>query len=394
MTRTPRERNMEIERLLVKDIMSSTPVTVRKDETVKDVMAKMKAHKVREVPVLDGTTPVGLVSYRSFLERRSVPLTAKVGSIMIPCPRLEEDMKVADATEALVSAGIRGAPVVRNGKVVGFLSRTDIIRTLPKIDQLMGKQVGSFMTANPRTVSGDDTVQKAQIIMDELNEKALPVVDGEGRLVGVVGMKEVIDVIWRPKTQAPPRSPKPPRKVFDSRVPAETPIKSVMNSSPVSVSPADTLEKTAKAMLDKGISTLFVTEDGKLVGVVDQADLMEEVISLRPKEGVYIQISGLGLKEPDVYDALYDVIGRGLRRIDRIVDPRVFTIHIGAYHRDGLRSKYTLGARLTTQNKMYYARASDWDLFKAVDSVIEVLERSIKRDRDKRLDMKKRRLAA
>jgi CBS domain-containing protein len=375
----------------LKDIMTTDPVTARIDETVSDAMAKIKKHKVRELPVLDGSRPVGLVSYSSFIERRSVPITAKLDSIMLQAPRLDEDSDIIDAAEALVAAGIRGAPVMRGSAMVGFVSRTDVIRVMAEADELRAKRVEEFMTRDPKVVKEDDYVRKAQILMEDLNEKALPVVDGSNRLVGVVGMSEILDVIWRPRADAPRRSPKPPRKVFDDRAPARIAIGSVMTRNAVTVAPGESLEKTVGLMLDRGLSTLFVVDDGKLVGVVDQSDLMEQLINLRPRDQVFVQISGLGMQEPDVYDGLYDLIGRGMKRIDKMERPRVFYLHIAAYDQAGMTSKYSLRARLNTEKNMYYVRHADWDLYKAASTLLESLETKVRREREKKLDEKKRR---
>ena len=375
-----------IDKLLVRDVMSPPVLTASKGETVSEVISKMKKNKVREIPVLDGDKPLGLVSHRVLLARRNVPLSAKVEHVMIPAPRLEEDMKILQAAEEMLSSGVRGAPVVRNHKMVGFLSRTDIVRMLPKVDELRSKKVSDIMSRNPHAVTEKETVRKAQVMMTGLDEKALPVVDDANRLIGAIGMTEVMEVIWSPKAT------KPPNEIMGSgRDPIDIKVGGVMNSSPTFVSPGDTLEKAVSVMMDKRLSTLFVTEAGKLVGVVSQVDLMEQVIGLLPREGVYVKITGLDVGDPEVYDILYDLIGKSMKRIDRIVSPRVFSMHVSTYHPEGLKSKHGLGARLTTSKSMYYVKSVDWDLYKATDALLDMLEANVKRDHEKQLDLVKKR---
>ena len=93
--------------------------------------------------------------------------------------------------------------------------------------------------------------------------------------------------------------------------------------------------------------------------------------------------------DPDVYDVMYDLIGKSMKRIDKIQPPRVFTVHVSAYHSEGLRSKYSLICRLTTTRKMYYARATDWDLYKTMDTVLDSLEKNVKREHQRILDQRK-----
>lgn len=375
-----------VDKVLVRDIMSPPVLTANKGETVSEVLSRMKKNKIREIPVLENGKPLGLVSHKVLLARRNVPLSAKVGHIMIPAPRLEEDMKVLHAAEELLSAGVRGAPVVRNHKMVGFLSRTDIVRMLPKVDELRSKKVSDIMSKNPHSVTVNETIRKAQVVMKGLDEKALPVVDEFNRLVGAVGMTEILEVIWSPKAS------KPPNEIVGSdRAPADVKVGSMMNRSPTTVAPTDCLDKAVSVMMDKRLSTLFVTEEGKLVGVVSQVDLMEQFISLMPREGVYVQIAGLDVGDPDVYEVLYDIIGKSMKKIDRVESPRVFSLHVSVYNHEGLKSKYSLGARLTTGKHMYYVKVVDWDLYKATDELLTMLEANVKRGHEKQLDLVKKR---
>lgn len=377
-------KDVKIDQLLVKDVMSSSAVTAKKGETLSEVISRMKKSQIREIPVLEGDRPVGLVSYSSLLLRRSVPLSSKVEQVMRPAPRLEEEMPIAQAVEELMASGVRGAPVVRNNKMVGFISRTDVIRILPNVSQLKDKKVSAFMSKNPQAVYDKESVHRAEILMRGLMEKSLPVVDVNGRLVGAVSMHEILEILWNPKAT------KPSNVIIGERAPPEIMVGSIMNRPALSVSPDDTIGDVANMMIQRKLTTVFVQENGRLVGVVSQADLMEQVISLKQKEGVYVQITGLDQEDPDIYTILYEQIEKSMRRIDKIQFPRVFTVHVSTYHPEGLRSKYSIHARLTTDKGMYYANETDWDLYRTMDRLLQQLEKNVKREHERQLDMRKK----
>ena len=378
-------KGIEIEELLVKDVMSPSAVTATKGETLSEVISRMKKDHLREIPVLEGNKPVGLVSYSSFLLRRSLPLSTKVEQVMHQAPKLEEDMPITKAVEEMMASGVRGAPVVRNEKMVGFVSRTDIIKVLPNVEQLKNKKVSEFMTRNPQFVTEKEGVRRAQMLMKGLMEKSLPVVDSRGRLVGAVSMHEVMDIIWSPKSSKPYNE-----LVGSDKEPPDIAVGSIMSQPAISVSPSDSIGKVASLMLEKGLATIFVHEGERLVGVVSQADLMEQVISLKKREGVYVQITGLVEEDPDVYNVLYDEIEKAMNRIDKIQFPRVFTVHIQTYHSEGMRSKYSIHGRLTTDRSMYYASQTDWNLYKTMDALLDQLEKTVKREHEKVLDLRRK----
>ena len=378
---------IELNRMLVKDVMSPTSAVsiARKGETIADAIATMKKSRLRELPVLDGDKAIGCVTYSSFLTRRRLPFSSKVEHAMQPCPRIEEDMNLVQAAQEMVSAGVRGAPVVRVGKVVGFISRTDLMKILPKVDSLRDKKVSDFMTGNPLSVTEGESLRKAQMIMKDLNEKALPVVDDQFRLIGVVGMTEILEAMWSSKEHAKPDNE---MRGQHEREPPEPTVGALMSRPGISVPPTENLAKVANTMVDRSISVVFVTDRQRLVGVVSQADLMEQIISTKQQEGVYVQITGLEEGDPDAYTEMYNMIEKSMQRINPIAPPRMFTIHVTMFHPEGLRSKYSMHGRLATPRKLYFGRSFDWSLFSALDELLDGLEKSVKKDHQIMVDRK------
>jgi len=377
---------VELNRLLVKDIMTTKATYAKKGETIAEVISTMKNTRLRELPVLDGDKPIGCVTYNSFLTRRRLPFTSKVEQFMQPCPRIEEDMSLTSATEELFSSGVRGAPVVRAGKVVGFISRSDIIKILPQVDDLKDRKVGSFMTASPQAIKDKDTVRKAQNLMKTLDEKVVPVVNDAFKLIGAIGMTEVMDALWSSKSGA-----KVPNVIWGGhdRDAPEVAVGSVMSQPAISLSPSGTLAQVATTMIKDNISVVFVVEGEKLVGVVSQADLMEQIISLKQKEGVYVQITGLEEGDPDIYTEMYSMIEKIMQNVNKVDPPLMFTIHVSMFHQEGLRSKYSLHGRLSTKRKLYFVRSTDWSLLKALSELLEMLEKDVRKEHDVRLTQKK-----
>lgn len=129
------------------------------------------------------------------------------------------DQPIKDAMQALVDRGVDGAPVVDgDGKVVGMLSTGDLIVQDarlhgPTVISLLGAYielpswrkesdedwekatsltVGESMDDEPVLVSQDDTVEGAASAMHDNDVSRVPVVDGDGRLVGIVARGDIL----------------------------------------------------------------------------------------------------------------------------------------------------------------------------------------------------------
>ncbi len=142
----------------------------------------------------------------------------KVSDVMVrEVITLKPEQTLEEAAKVLNQENIGGAPVVKDGKVVGILSERDLLRTKttprpPRYLELLGgiiylenvreferqlakaiaTRVEELMTAKVVTISPDSTLtQAAQMIMDHQVNR-LPVVDGEGNLLGIVTRNDVL----------------------------------------------------------------------------------------------------------------------------------------------------------------------------------------------------------
>ena len=116
-----------------------------------------------------------------------------------------------EAARLMVDSGFSGIPVVKGDKIVGVLSEADylakdgsqswISRVLfgEDLDPLEGvESVRDLMSSPPITISNAATVQEAARVMIHSGVKRLPVLDQDGRLVGLVTRADLIRSYVRP----------------------------------------------------------------------------------------------------------------------------------------------------------------------------------------------------
>ena len=367
--------------LNVREFMSREVVTGAADESVSEILARMQAHEIHQIPILEKKKLLGVVSMAAIARHQSAQPGSKAQHLVQKTPEVPPDMELAVAAETFLSSGSRTLPITEKGKLVGILSRSDVVRALSKCEDIDPMSVAEVMTPQPQCVSATETVAQARTVMAGLGERAVPVVDANRKLVGVVGLKDLADLFARPKEKFGRQGR------ASEKDPVKVQIGSIMRP-PVAVRPDAKLSKALESMAESRISTIVIEENGEPVGILTTADVVEIAARFRERDGLLVQISGLE-EQPDVYDAMYAIIQKAMRRIGDIVTPRILNLHVVQYKAEGDHSKWSIRARFATERELYHFKHFDWDLFKTLDGLLGQIEAQIKREKDRRVAERK-----
>jgi CBS domain-containing protein len=135
------------------------------------------------------------------------------------------DMPVAELERTLIERGVSGFPVLDSGKLVGIVSRSDIVRTL-NVERAYDEQISDHydeLAASSKSQVGDGPNQT------------------EARVGARLGGLRVGDAM----------------------------VKNVLTADP-----DQTISEVARLLVERGIHRLPVTEDGALVGIITSLDLV------------------------------------------------------------------------------------------------------------------------
>lgn len=103
---------------------------------------------------------------------------------------IREETRIREAIELLQSMEIRHLPIVNDEtEIVGMLSDRDLRDV--RIDD-MESRVSTLMSSNVFSVEEEDDIQDVVDLMLENKIGAVPVVDGEGVLVGIISYVDVL----------------------------------------------------------------------------------------------------------------------------------------------------------------------------------------------------------
>jgi IMP dehydrogenase len=103
---------------------------------------------------------------------------------------VEEHASVADAERLMHQYSIGGVPVVNKGRIIGIVSRRDVRAIVFKRGD---ENIKTIMTKKLITAPEDITAEKALEIMYTNKVERLPVVNGKGKLIGIITMQDILE---------------------------------------------------------------------------------------------------------------------------------------------------------------------------------------------------------
>lgn len=115
---------------------------------------------------------------------------------------IEPDSSLADGFALMKENNIRRLPVIENGKLVGIVAYSDLLKASPseatslsiwEINYVLSKlKIRNIMKTNVITVEETDTVEKAAVLMRKNDIGALPVLKN-GEIVGIITESDIFD---------------------------------------------------------------------------------------------------------------------------------------------------------------------------------------------------------
>ncbi|MCL2926822.1 MAG: CBS domain-containing protein [Trichodesmium sp. St16_bin4-tuft] len=147
---------------------------------------------------------------------------------------------------------------------------------------MTNKIVSQVMSYNPITVKPKTPLKEAIKILAEKHISGLPVVDENGKLVGIVSET---DLMWQESGVTPP----PYIMLLDSIIFLENPgryekeihkalgetVEEIMTKNPLTTTSEQRLSATAKLMHERSIHRLpVVDENGKVIGILTRGDII------------------------------------------------------------------------------------------------------------------------
>lgn len=132
--------------------------------------------------------------------------------------------------------------------------------------------VRDFMHADPVTITPDTPLLEAEWRLQEGGFRHLPIVDGNGRLKGIVSDRDL-------REAAPSDATALSRQELTFLL-SRLRVSDVMSSPAICARPAEPAETAALRMRENKIGALPVVEDDRLIGIVTTDDMLGALVTM------------------------------------------------------------------------------------------------------------------
>lgn len=259
-----------------RDLMQLGVRTVEKDGSIYDAIAILAEHQISGLPVTDGSTLVGIITERDILQLvfRQEHVPGPVGDYMTrDVVTFDEEEDISTIWTCLVRQSYRRVPIVREGRLTGIISRTDLIRARmsdfdPKAFDKASDQrsqrplVQDAMTIGLLTTTPGSPILEAAETLVAHRITGLPVVDDSMRLLGILSEKDVL-------------------RLLDSAPTRAWQVRDVMTPDVVTFNLDDDLFDVCECLAKNEFRRVPVLDRGRLVGIISRADLILYILKHR-----------------------------------------------------------------------------------------------------------------
>ena len=349
------------------EIASKKVVCVEANENVAKVLEKMEKFKIHQVPVVENGKFIGMIFLKRILKAGFFPEKSVAKNFVERVPTLNLNESLEKAAEKIVGSGARALPIVEQGKLVGIITETDLIKHLEVLEEILPQEIEKEVI----TAKIGDKIGKIRSLMENHNISRIPIINEEGKIVGCVDNLQLIKIAKIPKESLSYA------KIAKEKTSLKNlPVKDFVRESCLMDINEFSLKKVVKK-LQKFDEVILVQNDSPF-SIITPKDILK--LALPKIRKVFVS----HLHELEVFEnyKLAQILQKFVEKFDRIIDIEHLKVDLKIYSKLG-KKKYSLRASLKTKNRIFSAKTYGWKIADAAHELVKKLEINILKFRKK-----------
>jgi len=105
---------------------------------------------------------------------------------------------LGEVAERMTAVNVGAVAVKDSGRLIGILTERDLLKAMAARVHSSEARVRQWMTGDPITTTADTDVEEAARVMFEHGFRHLPVLDDDGRVIGIISLRRVVSAAQTP----------------------------------------------------------------------------------------------------------------------------------------------------------------------------------------------------
>jgi CBS domain-containing protein len=257
--------------MTVEEVMTRKVISVDKNRKLSDAVSLMEKKRISRIVVTTDGELCGMLTEKDIADHigssrhgESSPSSLHISTAMkSPVISVEKDISVKKATDIMLKEGISSLSVLDEGRPVGIVTKTDIVKTLADSEE----KLEDIMKRSVVMVSENDRIVHARRLMLDKKIGRVVVVE-EGNIIGILTGMGTARALFAFKQATD--------KGHSSRI-RNILVREAMTPKVITLDIKAKVKDALKIMINKKFSGIPLTREGKLAGIVTKTDMLKIV---------------------------------------------------------------------------------------------------------------------
>ncbi|TDA27347.1 MAG: histidine kinase [Archaeoglobi archaeon] len=366
----------------LQDLIREDYFVINAEETLSKLfplIEKLGKDRAHAILVEEDGEIVGVVREKDLIRGRALknPHETKVKSLLVRTGAIDlKELTAEKVARRFIEDATPFVLVKLNGKN-GVIYINDFIKFIkPNFEKIKVREV---MSDDFITVRRFDTIAKALSLMKKTGTDRVIVVDENGKVIGVLTGKDVIDRVISPRKRARMGDVSGEKEKTLSIM-----VESIMSSPPICVKAMDSVAEVIDLMAENRISSVVVEKDGIPEGIVMKRDVLEYYLKLQEKKELAVQfiLQNVEIDDFDRENILKD-IERFLRKYSQYLGNTNVYVYLKKQriHYRNL-PLITAKVKVWSDRGLFMATGESWGIEFALHVALEKLEREVQKEKE------------
>ncbi|MEM0087015.1 MAG: CBS domain-containing protein [Candidatus Micrarchaeaceae archaeon] len=329
----------------------------------------------------------GVVDTRTMARTQRSKLTKNfpVGKLAVRAPLIDEGTSIENAILHFHNTSIKVLPYVEKNKIRGVIRREKILSAMLSLHMLSKFKVSEGMSAPAIGIDKNANLAQAIAIMRSNNINRLLVMDNS-TVFGILTYADIMGMLSKPSE----RMPESKSEKFSL---SNISVSSVCAKEVYSIEQESSIEDAMRQFLEKDISSLLVTRDGKPTGVITVSDVFGVAVANSTAAENNIIISGLDDYTREYEDEIRGELDKVASKVGRFNKLKVDSIALNVRRRR--ERNYEMKARVMLNKRgSIIVYSNGYTINETLKDLVDKIYKKVKTRKEEIVTYKKSKVGA